>query len=183
MKKSIPFVRHLVRIVLCLLLVASACADTLATENSQVLLRTEKNELVLTLRWPVAVIKQINGMPAIPAADTEETDAGAWLGYVKAHMQVKAGDQILPLSISDLFVDQPVVDSGAAETLQMVVKVDTSGHSGSGLELEYDALMHAVPEHKVKVLELLDGQGVEHVILDNVHTHLVLDQSGRLAAD
>ncbi|MCY0964354.1 hypothetical protein [Parathalassolituus penaei] len=183
MKKSIPFLRHFVRVLCGLLLVASAWAETLAADGSQLLLRTGDNQLILTLRWPVAVIKQISGMPAMPAADTEETDAGAWLGYVKEHVQVKAGDQLLPLSIEDLFVDQPVVDTSAGETLQMVIHVDTSGHSGSGLELQYDALVHAVPEHKIKVLELLEGQGVEHVILDSEHTHLVLDQSGRLAAD
>lgn len=184
MNKSVSPLTSLMRLLCGLLLMTAAWADTSASENSQLLLRVDDEKMVITLRWPVLAMAQLAVLPVLPGEGAPaEADQARVLEYLREHMAVRSGDTRLSYELVDMFVDQAVAGQGQNTTLQMVVRVDRQGYQGQALQIDYDALTHGVDGHKVRVLELIAGQGMEHVTLDNEHTHLVMDQSGRLAAD
>jgi hypothetical protein len=174
-----------VRSPVCALVLLMSCmaAPVMAhpEQGSEVLVRQDEQEMVLTIRWPLSELQTAAPDIVIPAEKPDAEQKKSLVSYLTSHVRLFRNGQSLPLQLTDIFVDDGRIEDDQDQVLQLTVHAAFDRVLTGELVLEYDAIDHAVNSHKVRIMALHEGEGIKMVSLAYPQARVNLDSMTLLA--
>lgn len=150
-------------------------------QGSEVLLRQDEQELVLTIRWPWSELQIAAPNVVLPIKKSDSEQVAGLVSYLNSHVRLFRKGQSLSLQLRDLYVDDGSVEDDQDPVLQLTVHAAFGNTQPGELVLEYDAIGHAVNHHKVRIMALHEGEGIKMLALVYPQTRVNLDSMTLLA--
>jgi hypothetical protein len=150
-------------------------------QGSEVLVRQDEQEMVLTIRWPLSELQTAAPEIVISAEKPDAQQMKNLEFYLTSHVRLFRNGQSLPLQLTDIFVDDGSIEDDQDQVLQLTVHAALDRVLSGELVLEYDAIDHVVNSHKVRIMALHEGEGLKIVSLAYPQARVNLDSMTLLA--